>query len=199
VECVKKFFIFIRIYIGFGIKKSILASAIMAVLLASVTVVIAVTPFYSASDTIQSAAAAEEEKNKEKGKGQGNKNDQAREELLQELRGSDTQKDAPIATSGNNIYIAWWTNKTGNNEVMFRASTDVSKTFGDKINLSNSTKADSQDADAQIDASGNRVFVTWWERNATSNQPVLKISSDNGKSFGPVLKLSANGTIGSSG
>jgi hypothetical protein len=199
VECVKKFFIFIRMYIGFGIKKSILASAIMAVLLASITVVIAVTPFYSASDTIQSAAAAEEEKNKEKGKGQGNKNDQAREELLQELRGSDTQKDAPIATSGNNIYIAWWTNKTGNNEVMFRASTDVSKTFGDKINLSNSTKADSQDADAQIDASGNRVFVTWWERNATSNQPVLKISSDNGKSFGPVLKLSANGTIGSSG
>ena len=31
---------------------------------------------------------------------------------------------APIATSGDNIYIAWWTNKTGNNEVMFRASTD---------------------------------------------------------------------------
>ena len=51
---------------------------------------------------------------------------------------------APIATSGNNIYIAWWANKTGNNEVMFRASTDGGKTFGDKINLSNSTKADSQ-------------------------------------------------------
>ena len=120
-------------YIGFGIKKSILASAIMAVLLASVTVVIAVTPFYSASDTIQSAAAAEEEKNKEKGKGQGNNNDQAREELLQELRGSDTQKDAPIATSGNKIYIAWWTNKTGNNEVMFRASTDVARLLEIKL------------------------------------------------------------------
>jgi hypothetical protein len=43
---------------------------------------------------------------------------------------------------------------------MFRASTDGGKTFGDKINLS--TKADSQDA--QIDASGDRVFVTWWEK-----------------------------------
>src|SRR6476660_2603368 len=100
---------------------------------------------------------------------------------------------APIATSGDNIYIVWWTNKSGNDEVMFRASTDGGKTFGDKINLSNSPKAESQDA--QIDASGDRVFVTWWERNATSNQPVLKISTDNGKTFGPILKLSANGTI----
>jgi hypothetical protein len=104
---------------------------------------------------------------------------------------------APVATSGDNVYIAWWTNKTGNDEVMFRASTDGGKTFGEKINLSNSTKADSQDA--QIDASGDRVFVTWWERNATSNQPVLRISNDNGKTFGEIFRLSANGTIGSSG
>src|SRR5213594_2601763 len=46
---------------------------------------------------------------------------------------------APITTSGDNVYIAWWTNKTGNNEVTFRASSDGGKTFGDKINLSNST------------------------------------------------------------
>ena len=105
--------------------------------------------------------------------------------------------NAPIATSDNNIYIAWSTNKTGiNDEVMFRASTDGGKTLGDKINLSNSTKADSQDT--QIDASGDRVFVTWWERNATSNEPVARISTDNGKTFGPLLKLGANGTIGSS-
>jgi hypothetical protein len=31
--------------------------------------------------------------------------------------------------------------------------------------------------DANIDSSANRVFVTWWERNQTSNQPVL--STDN--------------------
>jgi hypothetical protein len=44
---------------------------------------------------------------------------------------------APIATSGdNNVYIAWWSNKTGNDEVMFKASADGGKTFGDKIMLS---------------------------------------------------------------
>jgi hypothetical protein len=29
--------------------------------------------------------------------------------------------------------------------------------------------------------------------------PVMKISNDNGKKFGPILKLAANGIIGSSG
>jgi len=36
-------------------------------------------------------------------------------------------------------------------------------------------------------------------RNATSNEPVARISTDSGKTFGPLLKLSDNGTIGGSG
>ena len=56
-------------------------------------------------------------------------------------------EEAPIATSGDNVYITWWTNKTGNEEAMFRASTDNGATFGDKINLSNTTAADSDDAE----------------------------------------------------
>jgi hypothetical protein len=78
---------------------------------------------------------------------------------------------APIATSGDNVYITWWTNKTGSDEVMFKASTDNGKTFGDKLNLSNSSKSES--VDAQIAANGDHVYVTWWERNRTSNEPVL--------------------------
>ena len=100
----------------------------------------------------------------------------------------------PIAISGENVYITWWSNKTGNEEVMFRTSTDNGITFGDKINLSNTTEADSDDA--EIAASGNNVYVTWWERNETSDQPVLRISNDNGKTFGPLLMLATNGTIG---
>ena len=49
---------------------------------------------------------------------------------------------------------------------MFKATTDSGKTFSDKMNLSNSTNAESQDA--QIAAAGNNVYVTWWELNATS-------------------------------
>jgi hypothetical protein len=101
---------------------------------------------------------------------------------------------APIATSDNNVYITWWTNKTGNMEVMFRASTDNGVTFGDKMNLSNTTEADSDDA--EIAASGNNVYVTWWERNETSDTPVARVSNDNGATFGQILMLATNGTIG---
>src|SRR5919109_583925 len=106
---------------------------------------------------------------------------------------------APIAISGKNIYITWWTNHTakGDGEVMFRASNDGGATFGDKINLSNNSKFNS--VDAQIQANNdNIVVVTWWEKNKTTNEPVVRISTDNGKTFGPVMRLSANGTISSS-
>jgi hypothetical protein len=62
--------------------------------------------------------------------------------------------DEPIATSGDkNVYIAWPSNKTGNNEGMFKASTDGGKTFSDKMNLSNSSKSES--VDVQMAASGS--------------------------------------------
>jgi hypothetical protein len=104
---------------------------------------------------------------------------------------------APMATSGdNNVYVVWWTNKSGNNEVMFRASNDGGATFAKKINLSNTTGAES--VNAEIAASGKNVFITWWEQNQTANTPVMKISTDNGKSFGQMLKLASNDTISSS-
>jgi hypothetical protein len=110
---------------------------------------------------------------------------------IEEAKPSRGIAEAPIAVSGdNNIYVTWWSNKTGNDEVMFKASTDGGKTFGDKMNLSNSLKSNSQNA--QIAAAGSSVYVTWWERNATSNEPVMRVSNDNGKTFGETVKLSAN-------
>jgi hypothetical protein len=108
--------------------------------------------------------------------------------------GQDTVSRAPIATSGDNVYVVWWTNKSGDWEVMFKASSDNGKTFGPKINLSNSKGVVSDNA--EIAAAGNNVYVSWWERaNQTSNEPVLRISADNGKTFGPIIKLAANSTI----
>jgi hypothetical protein len=98
----------------------------------------------------------------------------------------------PIATSGNNnVYLAWPSNKTTSDfEIMFKASTDNGKTFSPKINLSNSTGIDSERP--QIAAAGNNVYVTWWERaNLTSNEPVMRVSNDNGKTFGEKIMLSA--------
>jgi len=103
-------------------------------------------------------------------------------------------RSAPPAITGDNVYVAWWTNKTGNDEVLFRASTDNGQTFGDKINLSNTTEADSERV--EIDSGADSVVVTWWETNQTDETPVMRVSDDNGKTFGPLLKLATNGTLG---
>ncbi len=103
---------------------------------------------------------------------------------------------APAVVSGDNIYIAWWTNNTqenGNEEVMFRASTDGGATFSDRINLSNTSDADSWRV--EIAGEGDTVLVTWWETNQTSDTPVARISTDAGETFGPMIMLATNGTI----
>jgi len=101
---------------------------------------------------------------------------------------------APVATFENDVYVAWWTNKTGNDEVMYRMSSDAGKTFTDKINLSNTPNSNS--TDVEISADEGKVAVTWWERNQNSTEPVIRISSDGGKTFGPILKLAGDGKIG---
>jgi hypothetical protein len=52
---------------------------------------------------------------------------------------------------------------------------------GEKINLSNSVGIDSERP--EISAAGSNVYVTWWERNATSNEPVLRVSNDSNVHF----------------
>lgn len=106
----------------------------------------------------------------------------------------DFQGGTQTSIFENDVYVAWWSNKSGNNEVMYRLSSDAGKTFTDKVNLSNTPNSDS--VDVEISADEGRVAVSWWERNQTLNEPVIRISNDNGKTFGPVLKLASNGPIG---
>jgi hypothetical protein len=93
-----------------------------------------------------------------------------------------------IAVSGSNVYAAWWNNKTGDFEVMFRGSADNGHTFGPKINLSNSPGVAS--TDAQIAAEGKNVYVIWWETSGNTAEPFLRISYDNGNTFGQKIMLS---------
>ena len=53
--------------------------------------------------------------------------------------------------------------------------------------------------EAPVVITGDNVYVTWWERNDTSDEPVARVSNDNGATFGPLLRLAANGTIGGGG
>ena len=60
--------------------------------------------------------------------------------------------DAPIAASGENVYVVWANNQS---EIMFRASNDNGATFSDKINLSNSPEFSSLHPDLATSGDNN--------------------------------------------
>jgi hypothetical protein len=97
---------------------------------------------------------------------------------------------APLVMTGNNVYVTWSSNKSGDFEVLFRASTDGGKTFGPKINLSNSPGVLSETP--EIAADGKNVAVTWFEtnKNNATSEAVFRLSTDNGKTFGSTIVLS---------
>ena len=98
-----------------------------------------------------------------------------------------TEGKAPMAISGDNLYVVWWGNGTGNFEVMFKASNDNGQTFGDKINLSNSTNGTS--VEAGVAASGSNVYVIYGDNKTGVAMAYLRASTDNGQTFGPDVPL----------
>jgi hypothetical protein len=88
-----------------------------------------------------------------------------------------------IAGSGSNVYVAWADNSTGKYEIYFKKSSDSGNTFGDTINLSNNTEYPSHPYPIEIAASGNNVYVAGYN----GQYAFLRISTDNGSSFGNVI------------
>jgi hypothetical protein len=108
----------------------------------------------------------------------------------------EAEEKTQIAASGNNVYVVSWDRDPGNWDIFFSRSTNGGVTFENAMNLSDNP--DTHSDDAIMLADGENVYVTWWER-ATQEQPrvpVMRVSNDNGATFGPVLMLAANGTIG---
>jgi hypothetical protein len=53
-------------------------------------------------------------------------------------KGNTIDQNTQISASGSNVYVTWWTNKTGTLMPVFRASNDNGNTFG-KTMMLNST------------------------------------------------------------
>jgi hypothetical protein len=120
-----------------------------------------------------------------------------------------------IATSGNNVYVAWIDNSPSidsfpsedNKKIIFRKSTDGGNTFGETVTLSNIPAADS--FNQEMAAAGNKVYVVWQvtpllpitdgNNIETSNADtgdessiLLATSTDNGETFEEAKSLSNN-------
>jgi len=95
-----------------------------------------------------------------------------------------------VVVSGNNVYVVWRDDTSGNSDVLFKRSTDGGKTFGSTKNLSNNA---GESRSPQIAASGNNVYVVWVDRTSGNSADILfKRSTDGGKTFGSTKNLSNN-------
>jgi hypothetical protein len=106
---------------------------------------------------------------------------------------------APVATSGENVYVTWWTNaSTGQWDAFLAISRDNGETFGDVIRLTNGT---GRSFDTRIDAEGDNVYVTWLNNKTGVNQIYMRASNDAGETFGDEVlvnnEISSRGKVAS--
>lgn len=84
-----------------------------------------------------------------------------------------------IAVSKDIVNVAWIDNSmTTNKDVLYRKSTDSGKTFGDILNLSNNSGADSDNL--EIATAGNNVYAVWQDTapQITDSQDVTNRDSN---------------------
>jgi hypothetical protein len=115
--------------------------------------------------------------------------------------GTGRSFDTRINAEGDNVYVTWLNNKTGVNQIYMKASTDAGETFGDEVMINNPISGiEGKVASATtrtghgtpIIASGDNVYMTWFENATGQNTPELffKASNDAGEIFGDVINLS---------
>ncbi len=125
----------------------------------------------------------------------------------EELRGEKRQIDSAstvttvaanpagevTAASGNNRFAAWYDNTPGNYEILFRRSTDSGATWQPTVNLSNNPGYSSV---PQIAVSGANVYVLWSQQTTNSSlaDVYVRVSKDNGATWGGKIKVSTSGT-----
>jgi hypothetical protein len=100
---------------------------------------------------------------------------------------------AASATSANDIYVFSFSNKTGNDEVMFRSSTDGGTTFSNIVGLINSSIPNPKDV--EITADDTNIIISWSERNASGKRSLNETLPNNGVTLGIVLLRLPNETI----
>ena len=93
---------------------------------------------------------------------------------------------SPMASSGDNLYIVWPDNKTGNWELFFTKSENGGDTFDMPINISNNT---SFSANATIISHESHVSITWWDNMTGKVEPFVRSSHDYGETFNDPMML----------
>jgi hypothetical protein len=96
---------------------------------------------------------------------------------------------AHIVLSGNNVYVVWNDNSTGNGDIYFKRSADNGTTFSSTQNLSNNP---GNSTAAQIATYQDNVYVVWEDASTGNGDIYFKASLDNGTKFAGQKSLARN-------
>jgi len=76
-----------------------------------------------------------------------------------------------IAVSGNNVYVVWQDNTTGNGDIYLKGSINNGADFAKRRNISNDPESSQQ---PHIAASANNTYVIWKSYNGTASSIFIK-------------------------
>lgn len=101
-----------------------------------------------------------------------------------------------VLVSGINVYVTYQKNSFPS-QVVFKASNDGGKTFGNAIAIQ--TPGAGSSSDPYVAASGSHVYLAWYAEHAvnTTSHVFLSQSDDYGRTFGrpwPIDSFARNGT-----
>jgi hypothetical protein len=94
-----------------------------------------------------------------------------------------------VTAEGNNVYVVWQDNSSGNYDVYFAHSPDNGKNFETIKNLSKNIGTSEL---PQVTAEGNNVYVVWQDNSSGNYDVYFKPSSSDGTKFKSTRDLSRN-------
>ena len=105
------------------------------------------------------------------------------------LRQLPARRPIHAGDSAGTVHIAWWTGKQGSAGVFYARSTDKGATFGEPIALGAAEFSAPAHVQLALGAEGSVVAV-WDDGTVKTPRVVLRVSHDNGASFGPLTLVS---------
>jgi hypothetical protein len=85
---------------------------------------------------------------------------------------------------GNSVYVVWHEDVGGDEDILFRGSSNRGVSFEGVVNLSDNDEVSEY---PRISASGNYVYVAWLQGDG---HPLLRSSTESGRSFGDAIRIS---------
>lgn len=92
-----------------------------------------------------------------------------------------------IAVSGTNVHVVWEEMRDGNFEIYYKRSTDNGATWGADTRL---TLDPGDSFCPSLIASGANVHLAWQDSRDGNEEIYYKVSTDNGSTWGPDVRLS---------